>query len=331
MGYYRESIRKSSIDSEEDKIMFGKTGNYMSKGKYLYPRLSKYDFGFFRLGGAGLGNLLFTYGWAIAESKKYDIPLIWPTWYSIKLGPYLRHEKDKRKYNDLFDNRTHAIHGFKKLWILLTTKRISRYDVLDVSMCDGGVIEYFGMDDYFSRIMDSSEVIREELIANLKEKNKGGLDFDFSDSVSVHIRCGDFQKATPEQLKNGRDSSRLPIEWYADRIKEIREIVGREITCYIFSDGTDEELAPVLALSNVKRLFFGSAIADIIALSRFKLFIATGSTFSMWARYLGRMSVITYENQLLQSLKLPGDSFFECETADTIPESYHDSIKKLYE
>ena len=39
--------------------------------KYLYPRLSQHDWNIMRLGGPGLGNLLFTYGRAVAESKRY--------------------------------------------------------------------------------------------------------------------------------------------------------------------------------------------------------------------------------------------------------------------
>ena len=34
--------------------------------KYVYPKLSPRDLFIFRLGGAGLGNLLFTYGRALA-------------------------------------------------------------------------------------------------------------------------------------------------------------------------------------------------------------------------------------------------------------------------
>lgn len=67
---------------------------------YIYPKLSEKDCMLFRLGGAGLGNILFTYARAVIYVQKHEnAEMIWPTWFSFKLGPILRHESDKRFYN----------------------------------------------------------------------------------------------------------------------------------------------------------------------------------------------------------------------------------------
>ena len=49
-------------------------------------------------------------------------------------------------------------------------------------------------------------------------------------------------------------------------------------------------------------------IADILALSRAKLLVASGSSFSMWARYLGRMTTIMFPNQVKQKILTEKDS-----------------------
>jgi hypothetical protein len=58
---------------------------------------------------------------------------------------------------------------------------------------------------------------------------------------------------------------------------------------------------------------FGSAIADLWALSNANVLVASGSTFSMWASYLGRMPVIWHPGQL--SCPLYGGAVFEQEIA----------------
>ena len=71
---------------------------------------------------------------------------------------------------------------------------------------------------------------------------------------------------------------------------------------YIFSDATDNELQDILAMSNCKRAYFGSAISDMIALSRCKVLVSSASTFSMWASFLGQMPTIWFPGQMRQKL-----------------------------
>ena len=91
---------------------------------YIYPKFSKHELIGIRLGGAGLGNLLFTWSRVIAASEKYNAELIWPTWPSIKVGTWLRHEKDKRSYVGLFTNKTGMCGGIKKCFKLCFGRKI---------------------------------------------------------------------------------------------------------------------------------------------------------------------------------------------------------------
>lgn len=296
------------------------------KKAYVYPRFSKYDFLVLRLGGAGLGNLLFTYSRALVYSRMHEIPMIWPTWISIKAGTWIRREKDKRLYHDLFLNRNGSVGGLKKALLLLGKKRVSEKEELK----EGKIMEFLGMDGMFEPILEDYALIREDLYRITRDKNKEGLTYDFSDSISVHVRLGDFMQADEKVLSAGAHNTRLPIEWYKSMILQIRKLVGRDVNVYVFSDGRQEELEPLLSLPNVSRVSFGNSIADILALSKANFFIASGSTFSMWARFLGRMGTMTYKNQLKQRLLTEDEPAMEFECEDEIPEEYHEYIKSCF-
>ena len=263
---------------------------------YVYPRFSAHSVFGMRIGGAGLGNLLFMYARAFHFARVHDCRMIWPLWKSIKLGPWLRHEKDKRFYGDLFRNNSGYIDGSERRR-LLRRSRLVREEAFD-SAADGQVVVFDRYIMDFSYFADSRDALRDDLIRNLQEKNRRALCFDFGDAIGVHIRLGDFTPADLRSLASGANNMSIPVSWYADVIRRVRALTGEGRPAYVFSDGSDEALREVLALPNVERITFGTSIADILALSRTKLLIASGSTFSSWARFLGGMTAIGYKNQL---------------------------------
>lgn len=285
---------------------------------YVYPKLSEKDLGFVRLGGAGLGNILFSYARALVFARDHGCRLIWPTWFSFKFGPILRREMDKRFYHDLFVNRCGAVDGAEKMWLLATKKKVPETEKKRVGQLRETVIVFEGLEGCFDEIRDDSPFVYENLKRNLKKKNRDALAFDFRDSIGVHIRLGDFARVPEEQVRAGRHDSAIPVIWYADMIRQIRALTGRELKVWVFSDGTEEELKPVLSLPRTRRITFGTSIADIMALSRVPLLIASGSSFSMWARYLGRMNCICYPNQMKQKILTERDTAFEYETDGVI-------------
>ena len=293
--------------------------------KYVYPKLSSKDLIAFRLGGAGLGNLLFTYGRALAFAKRHDAQMIWPTWPSIKVGPWLRREKDKRTYIGLFANRTHDIAGLRKAWLLLTRRKVPE-GTADVK--DEEIVIFEKFIGSFASIRDDHQLIREHLLKNMRDD--AVLRFDFSDAVAVHVRLGDFKKVQVQELKNGIHDSRLPIDWYCSMLEHIRTAAGRNVKAYVFSDGSDEELQKLLNMPNTERITFGNAITDIVGLSQAPLLIASGSSFSMWARYLGRHSTICYPNQIKEHILTEHDHAFEIEAEDVIPDIYKKKIEQLF-
>lgn len=302
---------------------------------YVYPKLSEHDLGIVRLGGAGLGNIMFAWARAAVFARDNDCSMIWPTWPSIKLGPILRREQDKRFYGDLFQNRQEAIDGMKKIYLLMTRGRIEESQREKIHLKDETIVEFTGFEGCFEEILYEYEYIYQLITLNLQSKNQKPLEKDFQKkarkAAAIHIRLGDFSRVSETEVKNGRHDSALPIDWYVQMIGEVRRYAGEELPFYVFSDGTEEELSPVLSLPGVERVTFGTSIADILALSQFPLLIASGSSFSMWARYLGRANCICYLNQRKQQILTPEENKFEYETEGTIDKQIGLRIAAIYE
>ena len=236
--------------------------------KYSYPALSERDFGWFRVGGPGLANCLFFAAKAYIYAQSNDAEFIEPTWTKFSIGPWLRRERDKRAYVRLFSN--FGIRGLKKALLISPIKfrktQIVKFDSLG---------NYFGdlnghhdlIEEYFSKIILS------ETISRVNES-------ELKNVVAVHVRLGDYLPHL-----------RVDIKWYRGIIENIL-VINPNQEIVIFSDGTDEELKDLLEIPNVRRFFYGNAFADMWAISKSKLLIASDSTFSAWGAFIGRKPII---------------------------------------
>lgn len=240
----------------------------MKVKRYSYPALSNRDFGWLRIGGPGLANCMFFVAKAYIYSRLNNTLFIDPTWRKISIGPWLRKEKDKRIYSSLFFHK--GITGIRKLLIIngIIAKRTNVVVFSDLG-------NYFGdLNPHYALVKELFESItRPETIALVK-------DLELEDKIAIHVRLGDY---TPEL--------RINLGWYQDIVRNILEIKPQQ-QFILFSDGTDRELAPLLTIYNVKRAFFGNAYADMYAISKCKMLIASDSTFSAWGAFLGQKPII---------------------------------------
>lgn len=236
--------------------------------KYFYPKLSPHDFGFFRLSGPGLANCMFFAANAYLSSVKNDGKFLEPTWFKFSIGPWIRHERDKRFYSRIFNN--YGIGGAWKVVILLMWKmKLINLEV------------FSGLGSYFSSLNNDSILVRNYFKRITKNATLQILDKeDFYNTVAVHVRLGDY---LPDM--------RIPLNWYSSIIQNLTR-VSSSLRFLVFSDGTDEELQTLIQLPNVQRAFFGDAYADMLAISRCKLLIASDSTFSAWGAFLGNVPII---------------------------------------
>ena len=270
---------------------------------YAYPRLSNGDFLLYRVGGNGLGNLLFTWARCLADCHRYRWRMIWPIWPSCKPKNLWKNPYDLRGYNNLFSGIDDGLHGVQRLVALLLMKRIKEGDPVP----SGGrcVVEYRGMKRFFSPFLDSQQLIASRLWTMTRRQHRPVRLFNDRKYVAVHIRCGDFRIPREGQISD-RNNTRLPIAWYVEAIRQVRRQLAYDIPVVVFSDGRESEIRDVLQMPHVTRKNQGSAIYDIWALSQADLIIASGSTFSMWGVFLGQMPSLWAPGKGLNQMHVGG-------------------------
>lgn len=271
---------------------------------FAWPRLSKTDLLFVRIGGNGLGNLMFTWARCLAAADRYGWQMIWPTWQSFKPKNWRVNPYDHRTYSDLFRSTDHYLRGWRKPWTLLRYRLIGEKEALANGAPPGSVVEFRGMEDKFAPFLQDHEFVYRELLAIAQPQHLTALAEPDPPPLAVHVRRGDFvQQANYEEMV-AVDNSVLPLDWYIAALQAVRAAAGRELPAAVFSDGTDDELAPLLGLPAVRRFDYGSGLGDMLGLSRARLLIASGSTFSMWGSYLGQVPAIWHPGKLLQHVLL---------------------------
>jgi hypothetical protein len=237
--------------------------------RYHYPALSNRDLGFVRIGGAGLANCMFVAARAYIAAQKNGEAFVAPTWRKFSIGPILRHERDKRLYNRLFNDI--GAKELKKILLLIKLKWFKSKNI----------IEYSGLGNYFADLNQDYPIVKQYFDTITRHETVKLINREeLTAAVGVHIRLGDYLP----QL-------RVSLDWYVGVIKSIRQI-SATTKIFVFSDGSDEELRPILSLPGVERRFFGNAFADMTALSLCKVVVASDSTFSAWGAFLGQVPLI---------------------------------------
>ena len=102
--------------------------------------------------------------------------------------------------------------------------------------------------------------------------------------VGMHVRLGDFS-----------DAARTPLSWFLSALRAIRGKIGAEVPALVVSDGSKADLAEVLAQPRVQLVRTGVPLADLLVLSQARVLLASGSSFSAWAAFLGGMPAVTHE------------------------------------
>jgi hypothetical protein len=265
---------------------------------FCYPQLSERDALYFRLGGPGLGNLLFPWARAKLLSRQHGYRFVAPTWPQLKLGPALRGELDRRNYFSLFKVGPEDLSGLHRLWVLLTHKRVP--ENASVHAGAGDIVVTTGLGGLFDGLLEHSAFLRDELTAILANNRMPQLTKAYAseEAIAVHVRYGDFSAVDQQVSKNGGANRRQPIEWYVAAVGAVRKQLGEGVHVNVFSDARDEELSPLISLPKVRRVQGNNAIEDILLISNHKIFIASGSTFSMWASFLGQIPTIWFPGQM---------------------------------
>ncbi len=106
--------------------------------------------------------------------------------------------------------------------------------------------------------------------------------------VGMHVRRGDFSNA-----------ARTPLSWFAAALRALRGRLQRDVPAVIVSDGSAADLKELLELPHVSLHRSGVPLADLLVLSRAHVLLASGSSFSAWAAFLGGMPAVTERDHSL--------------------------------
>jgi hypothetical protein len=258
------------------------------------------SYGYPDVGRAGLGNMLFPWARCFLWCRDNQAQMIAPRWRRLRLGPYLRRELDKRQYHRFFHHRGY-VAGPERVQALLALRRMNEATApLDREGARGTVVVFSGMTDYFQGLLGRDVEVFAELVRITRPEFQPAAIVD-RPFIGIHVRCGDF--AIPENsdaLRRGGFNYRVSIDWYVQALRALRTVIGGLASALVFSDGRPEDLRGLLSEPNVTLSRNGAAISDLLALGRSRALIASGSSFSMWASYLGQVPTLWYPGQRRQ-------------------------------
>lgn len=246
--------------------------------KYVYPKLFGIDLLFFRYGGNGLANCMLVVAYAIMIAKQNNAEVLRPTWERFSISNYIRGDKDKRHYVGLFKN--YLIGNLRKIFVLFKNYPIN---LLKCEKSLQIVSSFDFRQEPFFLMQSEIDAIRLYFINNVANSIISRVNcIDFQNVIAVHIRMGDY--------KNMKGLL-TPMNWYVDVLQLVNKWINPK-KIYVFSDGLDNELKQIFEIDNVQRCFTGSAIGDIIAMSKCRLIIGSSSSFSAWSAFLGQVPIV---------------------------------------
>lgn len=200
--------------------------------------------------------------------------MVIPTLRQIKIGTYLRQEKDKRTYGDIFRPRSATEAGH---WINAAILP-SRDETEENS--SARVVRYEGIAHQFHDLQGYETQIRDFLKHRSKAKI-AKVEYD----IAVHVRRTDFG---PPQAGAPLQNTQTPLDWYREALLVAKERIGKpNPSTMVFTDANPLALIEELGIGQAIPEPKGNALTSIFAMSQAKIIIASRSTFSAWAQYLG--------------------------------------------
>ena len=277
-------------------------GDITRHGTFVFAHLGGTDFGVLRVNEGGLGNLLFPWARAVVLADRHRLPRLRSVWPQIAVRHWVRWDVDKRTYHNLFSERDHTLGPFHSARLRSFGTAIAEDSFWDNPKKTGpGVVVTQGIHGYFSRISADHPLVRSTLWSISRPEHRPINCPAYSKVIGVHVRLGDFDPDVPaNRLLRGAVNARLSIGWYVNVLRNLRARCPAR--ALLFSDGRDSDLAPLLSEPGVARVQATSSLAELWMMSYCGVLIASGSTYSMWASYLGRMPVVWHAGQRRQSL-----------------------------
>ncbi|MDP1574197.1 MAG: hypothetical protein Q8L78_04620 [Coxiellaceae bacterium] len=260
--------------------------------------------------GAGLGNRLLTWARCRIFSNIHGGTVITPIWARPALGQILRGGVDYPSYCrqialwGLFQKRAGdmgVFAGYFKTRLLKVIDEPSNLNDFPNEAKDKKIIFQHNASNSFQPLNGWSDFLYNELRVITKKKYLALADKHKSIPVGIVVRCGnDFDDPASDESIILKRGEKTPVKWFARMLQVIRNEIGVDVEAYIVSDGTRQQLAELLAMKNTHFVRPGSAISDLLTISRAKVLLAAGSSsFAAWASFLGQMPSASHPGQPL--------------------------------
>ncbi|HEX6066010.1 MAG TPA: hypothetical protein VFZ04_17375, partial [Longimicrobiales bacterium] len=82
-------------------------------------------------------------------------------------------------------------------------------------------------------------------------------------------------------------------------LRALRRMLQKDVPALVVSDGASAGLAELLAEPHTELIRTGVPLADLLSLSGARVLLASGSSFSAWAAFLGGMPAVTQSDHSL--------------------------------
>ena len=250
---------------------------------YVFPLLGGYEFIFFRLFGPGIGNSLLVWARALIYSQKYNLKMLQPAWKNFAIGPIIRQQKDFRRYTNIFKDDSNYLNNLR---LLLFKRKIFEENLVSHKFKSEDILIVKGLRNFFNDLYEANDLIYKHLLAMTNDKLLNGLNFNYDNSITLHVRKSDFLGSTVE-------TERTDDQWFVKVVNLLRKKLSNNLKVYIFTDVKNNQIQELMSLSNVFRLDYKISIADLLSMTKSKIFIGSKhSSFSHWVSYLGQMPTV---------------------------------------
>jgi hypothetical protein len=205
----------------------------------------------------------------------------------MEVGAWLRWERDKRVYGQLFQKPTGVSTRANVSGARHYTE--AEKENFEADSTDDAVLGFRGIEPGFEPLIGHHKLLWGELCAIARD-NLAAHRQSARDCVGFGIRLGDFKKL----------GWATPLLWFEERLQELRQISASQ-KVWIFSDGSDEELKsllvdPLVSRAPERRDLLGTfTLAKIAQMSGTKAMVVTGgSSFLRWGVFLGGVPVLAH-------------------------------------
>lgn len=233
----------------------------------------------------GFGNRLYPWARCHLHSSAHKVPMLAPHWWwPPRVRPLLAHPPAPRELpGHLY------LQGIRTLPEYVSGARAA---VIEATS-RGNLLVFRGEAGRFADLQGHEAVLKDAL-----QRMSTAVLPPIEAYVGMHVRRGDFSA-----------QARTSDAWFIAALRAIRIRIGREVPAIIVSDATQRELQSILRESNVRLLRTHAPLGDLLVLAGARLLLASGSSFSAWAAFLGGMPGATAPEHSLGWFGLRARSF----------------------